>query len=89
MNNAIELNGVGWKVEALRAFWTSEDAVETAFETAFGVSVEMWVMSWIDRNFDEIRRGPALTQSARFGGLLVIMLCGLIAGLWGRGRRVA
>jgi hypothetical protein len=43
----------------------------------------MWVMSWIDRNFDEIRRGPALTQSARFGGLLVIMLCGLIAGLWG------
>jgi hypothetical protein len=75
--------------DAFHAFWTSDQDITSAFETAFGVDVQTWIMTWVDANFSVMRRGPALTKSARFGGLLGIMLFGMLAGLIHRRRKVA
>lgn len=75
--------------EAFDRFWSSDLGVEESFEAAFGLPMGDWLVSWMQDNLGSFLSGPRLTQSARFGGLLTVMLLGLGSGLWYRRRKVA
>ncbi len=74
---------------AFQRFWTSDEDVPTAFHDAFGVDMGTWLVRWTRANLYTYRAGPSLPRSAAFGGFILLVLCGAIAGRWATKRRVA
>jgi hypothetical protein len=75
--------------ERFEAFWPSDEDVPEAFEAAFGISLGEWVVSWSDTHFARTAAGPAVSNAAASGTILLMTLCALFAGAWARRRRVA
>jgi hypothetical protein len=75
--------------DEFRRFWTSNEDVPQAFQDAFGMDMGDWIVQWARANLYHYRAGPSLPRSAAGGGLLLLALCGTIAGAWATKRRVA
>jgi len=73
---------------AFRRFWTSNQDVPTAFRNAFGLDMGHWLVRWTADHVYHYRAGPSLPRSAVAGSILLVLLCGGIAGAWATRRSV-
>lgn len=75
--------------ERFAEWWTAEGDVAAAFETSFGVDVGTWYLRRVSRFVTISRPGPGVSEAGLMGGLLLLALSSMVAGLWSRRRRVA
>ena len=75
--------------ERFRRWWVAEGDVAEAFEASFGVDVGTWNLRRIGGFVTISRPGPSVSQAGFVGGVLLLALSSIIAGLWARRRRVA
>jgi len=75
--------------ERFQRWWTADGDVADAFQASFGLDVGSWTLGEISKNTEITKAGPGVAGSGLLGGLLIVTLSGVIAGMWAIRRRVA
>lgn len=75
--------------ERFQRWWTAEGNLADAFQTSFGIDVGTWTLTQVRKHMEITKPGPGVAWSGLLGGLVIMTLSSVIAGMWAIRRRVA